>query len=118
MKKLVFLLTIIVILPFFSLSCSASDRVDEYIASSGISVTYVPESECDLEYEYAMLGLRLKEGVSLSDYESLFGHSFIDGKEQIISRLEEAGLLTLDGDRLALTERGFYLSNSILVEIL
>ena len=95
-----------------------TDRVDEYIASSGISVIQTPESECDLEYECAMLGLRLKEGVSLSDYESLFGHSFIDGKEQIISRLEEAGLLTLDGDRLALTERGFYLSNSILVEIL
>ncbi len=38
MKKLVFLLTIIVILPFFSLSCSASDRVDEYISDFGNSL--------------------------------------------------------------------------------
>ena len=65
-----------------------------------------------------MLALRLKEGFSLTDYESRFGRSFTAGKEIIIAKLKSEGLLTFTGERIALTERGFYLSNSILVEIL
>ena len=72
----------------------------------------------DLEYEYAMLGLRLKEGFSLSEYENRFGTPFTEGKEELLARLAREGLITLYDGRIALTERGFYLSNSILIEIL
>ena len=65
-----------------------------------------------------MLGLRLKEGFSLSEYESRCGFSFAKGKEELLSRLAREGLITLTDGRIALTERGFYLSNSILIEIL
>ena len=74
--------------------------------------------EVDLAFEYVMLGLRTKDGFSLSDYEGRFGKSFIDGREDILSRLEGEGLIVVGDDRIALTERGFYISNSILVEIL
>ena len=93
-----------------------TDDVSEYIRGSGHS--YTDDSEIDLAYEYAMLALRLKEGFSLTDYESRFGRSFTAGKEIIIAKLKSEGLLTFTGERIALTERGFYLSNSILVEIL
>ena len=76
------------------------------------------DSELDLAFEYAMLKLRLKDGFSLSEYKRLFGRSFTDGKEALLYRLKDEGLLVLTDDRIALTERGFYLSNSILVEIL
>ncbi|MBQ7344250.1 MAG: radical SAM family heme chaperone HemW [Clostridia bacterium] len=97
---------------------SNSDNVDEYLSSRGLNNHGDRESSQDLAYEYAMLRLRLKDGFSLSDYEARFGVSFTVGKEQILERLEREGLLTLTEDRIALTERGFYLSNSILVEIL
>ena len=90
--------------------------VEAYISSPEAAKT----QECDLNlpFEYAMLKLRLIDGFSLSDYEARFDRSFTEGKEKTLLRLKNAGLVTLDAGRLALTERGFYLSNSILVEIL
>ena len=93
-----------------------TDSVEEYI--TGAPVEFIGESDVDLEYEYAMLALRLKEGLSLCEYEARFGKSFLSGKESVIARLSDEGLLTLSDGRIALTERGFYLSNAILVEIL
>lgn len=93
-----------------------TDNVDDYV--NGAPFETVPDEDTDLAYEYAMLGLRVKEGISLLDYEKRFGVSFTVGKEKVIERFISEGLMTLTGDRIALTERGFYLSNSILVEIL
>ncbi len=72
----------------------------------------------DIAYEFAMLGLRLSEGFSLSEYRARFGYDFLVGREEFVKRLADEGYLTLTGDRLALTERGFYVSNSILAELL
>ncbi len=69
-------------------------------------------------YEYAMLSLRLSSGVSLSKYKELFGFDFLSGREEEISRLINAGYLKNDNGRVFLTERGFYVSNAILAELL
>ena len=93
-----------------------TDDVQEYVL--GTAPEYVPNEDVDASYEYAMLKLRLKDGFLLSDYEARFGKSFTEEKEDILTRLAAEGLLTLSDGRIALTEKGFYLSNSILVEIL
>lgn len=72
----------------------------------------------DIAYEYAMMRLRLSEGISLSDYKKRFGMSFLSERESLIDKFSRHGLISQDGDRLSLTERGFYLSNTILAEIL
>ena len=97
---------------------SNTTDVNEYVISPSENHIVIEETDDDLKYEYAMLGLRLKEGVSLSEYSAKFGVSFTEGKEDIIARLSREGLLRLTDDRISLTERGFYLSNAILVEIL
>ena len=97
---------------------SNSLNVDEYISFTGLNFLGEKESNSDLAYEYAMLKLRTKDGFSLSEYEEHFGISFTLGKEQVIEKLKDEGLIVFSDDRIALTERGFYLSNSILVEIL
>ena len=95
-----------------------TDNVDEYISDMlGNSLCH-SECEVDLAFEYVMLKLRLSDGFLLSEYEEKFGTPFLKGKEETIDKFIKAGLLTLDGGRLRLTERGFYLSNSILVEII
>ena len=71
-----------------------------------------------MAYEYVMLALRLKEGFSLRDYKSRFGVDFCKGRENKIRMLAENDLLKIDGDRLSLTEKGFYVSNNILTELL
>ncbi len=113
-------------------------RADEYIGVGAAAYSYfegmrygntrsidrseVEYSEAltatDAMYEYAMMRLRLSEGISLSDYRARFGVDFLSFRAGIVDEYVAHGLMKLDGDRLALTERGFYVSNSILVNIL
>ena len=69
-------------------------------------------------YEYAMLRLRLGEGISLSEYSDLFLVDFRLGREAIIEQLAESEYLICENDRIALTEKGFYVSNYIINELL
>ncbi len=72
----------------------------------------------DEAFEFAMLALRLSEGFSLSEYRERFGIDFLETRRALISRLLSADYLSLTDDRIKLTERGFYVSNSILRELL
>ena len=76
------------------------------------------EDDGDRAYEYVMMHLRLIDGFSLSDFKSRFGYDFYDAYDELIGQYLEMGLMRLDGDRLSLTERGFYVSNTLLVSFL
>ncbi len=97
-----------------------SSDVFEYLSENREKYNYREKIyRNDKMYEYVMLGLRLKEGISLSSYKSVFGVDFIDSKRKIkIDELISGGYMTSVGDRLSLTERGFYISNAILCELL
>ncbi len=69
-------------------------------------------------YEFVMLGLRLSEGFSLSKYKNRFGVDFLNGRENLIHSLVNAGYILISDDRISLTERGFYVSNLILNELI
>lgn len=68
--------------------------------------------------EYAMLAFRLSDGLDLAAYERRFGVSFLHGREEKIALYTRLGYLSSDGARLRLTDRGFFVSNSILAELL
>lgn len=59
-------------------------------------------------FEKLMLGLRTSRGIEMSMLKNGAG---------LISRLCDAGLAQVKDDMLCLTERGFYVSNSIITEI-
>lgn len=68
--------------------------------------------------EYAMLNLRLVEGLNEDKVLERFGHSIpkeIYEKSQIFI---DNGYITANNNSLALTRKGFLMSNSILAEIL
>ena len=69
-------------------------------------------------YEYVMLSLRLSEGFSLSEYKEKFEIDFKEGREEFLESICNQGLAVLKDDRLYLTEKGFYVSNNILTELL
>ena len=90
-----------------------------YIADYSLAREY--DENVDVEtarYEYAMLALRLHEGFSLDEYQKLFGVDFLQGKEDFIKKLCESDLLLINNGRISLTEKGFYVSNYILSELL
>ena len=75
-------------------------------------------STSDAAYEYVMLGLRLSDGFSLTEYKELFGKDFLDGRREIIDFLANEGYLNLSNNRISLTERGYYVSNEILTDLI
>ena len=94
-----------------------TDSLSDYLSSKGLQIEYERERD-DAPYEYAMLALRTSFGLDNLEYKALFGVDFIETRKEKIKKYQELGFLTLSGQRLALTESGFYLSNSILVDLL
>lgn len=92
---------------------------NEYLSEDFIQyrVSETPDN-AQRAFEYAMLRLRLREGLSLSEYEERFHCAFLEGKEEYINKCIEGGFMLLCGDRLSFTEEGFYVSNEILSSIL
>lgn len=68
--------------------------------------------------EAIMLGLRMRAGIDLAEFESLYGLSLEKKFASEIARLAEGGFLELSNGRMALTDRAVPISNSILVEFM
>ena len=89
----------------------------EYLSGVRVVDDAVLSTE-DKAFEFAMLALRLSEGFSLSEYRARFGFDFLESRKALVERLLTAGYLSLADGRISLTERGLYVSNSILRELL
>ena len=92
-----------------------SDNILEYLDEK--NEKYILE-DADAEYEYVMLRLRLSEGFSLRDYSLRFGYDFLEGRKDMINKLCEIGYVKIENGRISLTDKGFYVSNSILCELI
>ena len=93
--------------------------LEEYL--SGKRKEYVSGEQINpdcVAYEYAMLGLRLSEGISLKKYERLSKRDLLSECKDKLSKYAELGYIKIVGDNLSLTESGFYVSNNILSELL
>lgn len=68
--------------------------------------------------EFMFLGLRKMEGISKAEFGREFGMEFDQVYGAVSQKLEEEGLLDIQGDRVALSSRGIDLSNQVFVEFL
>lgn len=68
-------------------------------------------------YEYVMLGLRLQSGIDLSEYEKIAGESFIKTFPQTEEMLR-MGYFKEENGRISFTNKGFFVSNTILADML
>lgn len=68
--------------------------------------------------ETVMLGLRLQEGLSDTDFRDRFGIGLLDTYQAAIERHTGLGLLEWDGERLRLTERGIGVANQVIVDFM
>ena len=74
--------------------------------------------ESEREFEFIMLGLRTARGISKSDFLSRFNIDFDEKYGKKVEKLAKMGYFLQNGDYIALSERGFEVSNMILSEIL
>ncbi|MBQ7288941.1 MAG: radical SAM family heme chaperone HemW [Clostridia bacterium] len=78
----------------------------------------IPDGDGGDENEYVMLRLRLAEGLNYKEYQRLYQKDFAALHEKQIAQLQQNGLVHPSTERLALTEKGFLLSNSIILQLL
>src|SRR5262249_49179859 len=75
-------------------------------------------NEEDRATEALMMGMRLKEGISLTEFQSEYGVDLIERYGNELPRLADAGLIEMGSERLALTPAGRLLSNEVFVSFI
>lgn len=68
--------------------------------------------------EFMFLGLRMKDGVTNSEFYKQFGVGLSEMFGGVIGKYEKLGLLEFDGERLRLTDGGIDVSNTIFAEFI
>ena len=87
----------------------------EYFKNGGEPI---PDGNGGDEEEYIMLRLRLKDGIVFEDFEKRFEKNFPRDIIKKTERFIENGLMKCDDKSMALTEKGFLLSNLIIAEFI
>ena len=96
-----------------------TNKFSEYFSENPTKYSY--RESIDMEskaYEYVMLSLRLSEGFSTEEYKKLFGFDFLSSRKDVISKFISSGHMKHENNRIYLTEKGFYISNAILTELI
>lgn len=97
-------------------------RLDTYIdyLNQGKSPVYSKEYVSDKERrtERIMLSLRTEKGLDLEQFKQDFKEDLLKTKEEEIKNLIKLNMITIKDGFLKLTEDNFYVSNSIIVELL
>jgi len=68
--------------------------------------------------ETIILGLRLTEGLNISEVENIFNINFNTLFEKQIRYLKQHKLISISNNKLKLTERGIFLSNQVFIEFI
>ncbi|PIC95973.1 coproporphyrinogen III oxidase [Sporosarcina sp. P26b] len=68
--------------------------------------------------EEMFLGLRIVEGVSMQEFQKKFNRPIKEVFGKPIEKLQQQGLLHIDGDLLRLTRKGVFLGNTVFQEFL
>ncbi len=92
-----------------------SRDIDAFLRGEDVTEEEYELSDRDKREEYVMLRLRLAEGISLDEYRNAFGLELLDGR---VEKWIRDGFMRLEDGRLSFTDKGFFVSNSILSELL
>ena len=92
-----------------------SRNFEEYLKNP---TAYIPDGDGGSFSEYAMLKLRLTEGISKKEIAEKFCEEKFDELLKKSDRFIKMNLLKYDGENLSFTKQGFLLSNTILSEII
>lgn len=96
------------------ISLREKDSVEEYIKTPSFDAYKLSKEE--LEEEYLLTHLRLKDGINKEDYFDRFSRSFDDVYNSFIENLEE-GLYTNDEKCFKLTREGFLVENQVILTL-
>lgn len=86
---------------------------------AGVAARDIQElSQKERMEEFMFLGLRMMRGVSGSEFMSRFGHNLWNVYGNVLTELQEQGLIEVEAPQIRLSERGIDVSNRVLAEFL
>ena len=94
-----------------------SRDIGAFIRGADITQEREQIDEAERAKEYVMLGLRLTEGIDASRYRSLFKRELLEDIPRAEVYLKN-GFMVFCNDRLKFTDKGIFVSNAILSDIL
>ena len=94
-----------------------SRDIDGFLRGEDITCERTALSLHEREEEYVMLRLRLAEGISRAEFFARTGEAF-EARYPSVSRMIDGGFMKLEDDRISFTDKGFFVSNAILADML
>lgn len=94
-----------------------SRNIDGFLRGEDITEERYTLDLDERKKEYVMLGMRMENGISLSQYEDRFGVTFPISSPTVKNYIKNE-FLRLEDDSLSFTEKGFLVSNVILSELI
>jgi oxygen-independent coproporphyrinogen-3 oxidase len=91
--------------------------VDRYIEEINTGIPPIEKSEImtleQLRLETLYLGLRMKTGIDLKDFSDRYRCDLLQGKEKLVHKILEEGLIAISNNRLYPTRKGLAMSDSL-----
>jgi len=94
-----------------------SRDMEEFLRGGSIESERNNLEKKDLKDEYIMLSLRLTEGIDVEKFKTLFGKNIFEFYPAADALIKQ-GYMRLDNNRLSFTDKGFFVSNTILADML
>lgn len=94
------------------------ESLEEYIKNSDKYIINEKQDKTMQEKEYMLLGLRKIKGVKISEFKSKFIDNPIYLFKNELNKLVEEGLIEVDIDSIALTNKGIDLANLVWEEFI
>ncbi len=100
----------------FSNHCGLNEYMSA-VANGGLAVCDSEEvSDAAQMSEFVFLGLRCAEGISLLEFKEKFNCDITDVFGEEIKKYCDWGFMVQSGDRLRFSDKGFFVSNTILAD--
>lgn len=68
--------------------------------------------------EAIMLGLRLRAGIDLNEFQKVYGMDLLGSRQEKIAALSELGFVELENRTLKLSQKGVLVSNTVLADLI
>ena len=94
------------------------DYIEAALAGDSAFVECETWTKASAMRDTVMLGLRLAEGISDTEFESRFGRSLREYCSPRLNELVGAGVLRWESDRLSLAPTSYFVCNAVLAELL
>ncbi len=94
-----------------------SRDIDAFLRGEDIVEERAYISKEELLREYVMLGLRLERGISVDEYRELSGREMQSDMPEL-KRFIDAGFLLERNGRICFSDKGFFVSNAVLSELI